>query len=170
MGFFDVGVGEGGTPEDRIAIICIVAFAFCWIPIFIIWKCVTVMRRKDTDVEGGNTPVTTRNSDPKKNPYHPAPRPTKPSQSSSAGGKRRASTRDGDRRASRDGQSRPSRDIARQSSRGDGGARETINRDNTFHDAKDAQGSDTRRARASSRTAGQTSHRSHDSQHEDIPL
>ncbi|CAN8102002.1 unnamed protein product [Discula destructiva] len=100
MGFLDVGDGEGGSVEDRIAIVCVVAFAFCWIPIFLVWKCITVIRRKDGGVEAGNAPVTTRNVDAEKSPYDPAPEPkrrTKPS----TGHEGRTSTRHGERRSSR---------------------------------------------------------------------
>lgn len=151
MGFFDVGDGEGGTPEDRIAIICIVAFAFCWIPIFVIWKCINVMRRKEDDAEVGNFPVTTHNSDPEKNPYHPAPQPKKRGQSSAGDEGSAASTRDGERRLLRDGQSRASRDVARQASRDDHGAGDTANRDNLDND-QPAQRSDNREAGEPSRS------------------
>lgn len=150
MGFFDVGDGEAGTAEDRIAIICIVAFAFCWIPIFIIWKLITVMRRKDGDAEAGNVPVTTHNSDPEKNPYHPVAAPNKREQSSTTRGP--TSIRNGERRASTSSPSRPSRDGGRRASRGDRSARDATNRENFDSATEAAQRLNTRKTGAPSRT------------------
>ncbi|KAJ4390116.1 hypothetical protein N0V93_007589 [Gnomoniopsis smithogilvyi] len=75
MGFFVVGDSEGGSVADRIAIVGVVTLAFSWIPVFVVWKCISVMRRGRNGNENGNTPVTTNNSDPEKQPYHPDPQP-----------------------------------------------------------------------------------------------
>lgn len=82
MSYFKIGDSEGGSDMDRIAIVGVTVLAFCWIPMFLVWKCISVMRRKNHDV-GGNVPVTTNNSDPVKHPYHPPaeiqyPEPTVP--------------------------------------------------------------------------------------------
>lgn len=71
MDFFDVKDGEGGTVEDRIAIVVVSCFAVSWIPIMVVWKCVSVARRRSSDVEQGNVPVTTHASDPEKHPLPP---------------------------------------------------------------------------------------------------
>lgn len=71
MGFFDVKDGEGGTVEDRVAIVAVACFAVAWIPVMLIWKCVSVARRRASDAEQGNVPVTTHASDPEKHPLPP---------------------------------------------------------------------------------------------------
>lgn len=71
MGFFDVEDGEGGTVEDRVAIVVVACFAVSWIPIMLIWKCVSVVRRRSRNAEQGDVPVTTHASDPEKHPLPP---------------------------------------------------------------------------------------------------
>lgn len=79
MHFFTVKDGDGGSVADRYAIAGVIVLAFSWIPIMLTLKCISVMRRKGpTGNENGNTPVTTKNSDPEKNPYHPGPQPQGP--------------------------------------------------------------------------------------------
>lgn len=72
MGFFDVQDGEGGSVQDRIAIIIIISLAFSWIPVMIIWRIITIFRRRHgRNMEDGNMPITTRSFDPRD---HPQPR------------------------------------------------------------------------------------------------
>lgn len=68
MGFFDVEDGEGGSAEDRIAIVAVACFAVAWIPIMLVWKCISIARRRRTNLDVGNMPVTTHNPDPEKYP------------------------------------------------------------------------------------------------------
>lgn len=68
-GFFVVEDGQGGSSGDRVAIIAVVALAFCWVPIFLIWRFVSRMRQKNKP-QNGNMPVTTNNPDPEKHPFH----------------------------------------------------------------------------------------------------
>lgn len=115
MGFFDVEDGEGGSAEDRIAIIAVVGFAFCWIPIFLVWKCISVLRHPNTK-EKESMPTTTHDADPEKHPYHPEAPPKKPTASTAEGDRRQPSV-DAGRRSSKDVERRSSKDVERRSSR-----------------------------------------------------
>ncbi|KUI54558.1 hypothetical protein VP1G_02000 [Cytospora mali] len=74
MGIFGSGDGEGGTMAERIALIGILCFAFVWIPVFIVWKLISVCRERnrspEKEVEAGNMPVTTNPTKPNRNSIH----------------------------------------------------------------------------------------------------
>ncbi|KAJ0118585.1 hypothetical protein J7T55_012837 [Diaporthe amygdali] len=78
MAIFTSDEGEGGTTAERVAVVGIICFSFSWIPVFIIWKLISIHRRRnrslDQEIEAGNMPFQTNPSKPTRGSWRP-PRP-----------------------------------------------------------------------------------------------